>query len=109
MTAMRGTPGAMLLGSFILLLVSAILATVFALQRMDVAPLASEAVVTLVLGLLVGFCAFLVWQGRNETAGVFAVVAGIVFLVLGPETAGLLAVLGGILALIARRVPEIVA
>lgn len=106
---MRGTSGALMLGAFILILVASILAIAEALQDLDVAPLVAESVVLLVLGILVGFAAFLVWQGRNEAAGVLAVVPGIVFLVLGPESAGLLAVLGGVIALVARRVPEFTA
>lgn len=110
LTGVRGTYGAVLLAAFVLCIVGGIVATVWALQAMNnrVAGDQVEAVVGLVLGVVTIFAAILIWQGRHEIGGVFAIVTGIVFLVLGPDTAGIFAVLGGIMAIIANRVSDVV-
>jgi hypothetical protein len=109
LTGVRGTFGAVLLASFILILVGGIIAVVWALQLMDANIRTVDSIVGLVLGALTIFAGILVFQGRHEIGGIFAIVAGIVFLVLGPNNAGIFTVLGGILAVVANRVDDVVA
>ena len=108
LTGVRGTFGAVLLASFILVLVGGIVATVAGLQAMDIARNTVFSIVSLVLGVVTIFAAVMIWQGRHEIGGIFAIVTGIVFLVLQPETAGIFAVLGGIMAIVANRIADIV-
>ena len=107
LTGVRGTFGAILIASFVLVIVGGIVATVWALQTMDVDQNTVMSVVALVLGVVTIFAAIMIWQGRHEIGGIFAIVAGIVFLILGPESAGIFAVLGGILAVVANRIVDI--
>ena len=108
LTGVRGTYGAVLLASFVLVLVGGIVATVWALQNMNVDRNTIPSIVALVLGVVTIFSGIMIWQGRHEIGGIFAIVTGIVFLVLGPENAGIFAVLGGILAVIANRIADVV-
>lgn len=108
LTGVRGTYGAILLASFVLVLVGGIVATVWALQNLNVDANTILSIVALVLGVVTIFAGIMIWQGRHEIGGVFAIVTGIVFLVLGPDTAGIFAVLGGILSVIANRVADVV-
>jgi len=103
----RGVAGAMILSGFILMLVAGIVAIIWALQLVGPDRLVVEVLSGLILGVLTVFGAVLVWYGRNEMGGIFGIVAGIVFLVLGPDTAGLLGVVGGLLVLVADRVGAI--
>ena len=109
LAGVRGTYGAVLLASFVLVLVGGIVATVWALQNMNVDATPILSIVALVLGLVAIFSGIMIWQGRHEIGGIFAIVTGIVFLVLGPEAAGIFAVLGGILAVVANRIADVVA
>ena len=100
----RGVPGAMILSGFVLMLVAGIVAIIWALQLVGPDRLVVEALSGLILGVLIIFGAILVWYGRNEMGGIFGIVAGIVFLVMGPDTAGLLSVIGGLMVLVSDRV-----
>lgn len=107
---LHGTPGAVILAAFVLILISGVLGLVSGVQRVDDTRAGDgelTAVVVIVGGVVCLAAAFLTWQGRPEFGGILAIICGVIFLVLGPDTAGLLGVLGGILALVSRRVPEL--